>query len=210
MPPSGTVTAIWLTLFLAAARAQAPNAPPGFEPIENQFLAFMQAHNLPGASLAIARNGRLVLARGYGFADAELGQPVLPTSTFRFGSIGKVITAIAVLKLVEEGKLNLDTPVFALLSDIHPLSGELGDARVSRITVRNLLTHSGGWDASISGDPVITPLVSQIAARTGGQFPPTPQSIIAWMLAKPLDFDPGSRFARRAKSAITIIPGRRL
>jgi N-acyl-D-amino-acid deacylase len=81
------------------------------------------------------------------------------------------------------------------LSNIHPFSGKLGDARINRITIRNLLTHSGGWDANISGEPVIPPLVTQIAAVAGGQFPPAPKSIISWMLDRRLDFDPGTRFA---------------
>ncbi len=155
----------------------------------------MQAHNLPGASLAIAHNGSLVTARGYGIADSSRGHRVSPTSTFRVGSIGKTITAIAVMKLVEDGKLDLDAPAFALLPSIRPLSGRLGDARIPKITIRNLLSHSGGWDASVSGEPVISPLVSKIAAATGGTFPPAPESIIAWMLDQRLDFDPGTRFA---------------
>jgi CubicO group peptidase (beta-lactamase class C family) len=99
------------------------------------------------------------------------------------------------VKLVEAGKLDLDTPAFALIPDIQPTSGRLGDARISRITIRNLLTHSGGWDASISGEPVIPPEISQIATATGGQFPPSPEAIISWGLNRPLDFEPGSRFA---------------
>lgn len=180
---------------MAAAPAQVPGVPPGFEPIESAFLNFMHAHSLPGASLAIARNGRLVLARGYGLADVDLGLAVQPASTFRIGSVTKTITSIAVMKLVEAGKLDLDTPAFALIPDIQPTSGRLGDARIRRITIRNLLTHSGGWDASISGEPVITPQISQIAAATGGQFPPSPEAIISWVLNRPLDFDPGTRFA---------------
>jgi CubicO group peptidase (beta-lactamase class C family) len=88
-------------LLLAEARAQPTDTPPGFEQIESAFLAFMQANDLPGASLAIARNGRLVLARGYGVADVEQRQSMQPESLLRFGSIGKTITAIAIMKLCE-------------------------------------------------------------------------------------------------------------
>ena len=194
--PARVVRAVAMAfLLLADAPAQALNGPPGFEPIESAFIAFMKAHDLPGASLAIASNGRLVWARGYGLSDVELAQPVQPTSIFRVGSISKTITAIAVMKLVEAGKLDLDASAFTLLPDVKPLSGRLGDARISRITVRNLLTHAGGWDASISGEPIVSPLISQIASATGGQFPPAPESIIAWMLDRRLDFDPGTRFA---------------
>src|SRR5438105_2585821 len=116
-------------LLLSETRAQPTDTPPGFEQIESAFLAFMQANNLPGASLAVARNGRLVLARGYGLADVEQRQSVQPESLLRFGSIGKTITSIAIMKLVEDGKLNLDASAFALLPDIRPRSGRLGDAR---------------------------------------------------------------------------------
>jgi len=110
-------------LLLAEARAQPTDTPPGFEQIESAFLAFMQANDLPGASLAIARNGRLVLARGYGVADVEQRQSMQPESLLRFGSIGKTITSIAIMRLVEAGKLDLDASAFALLPDIRPRSG---------------------------------------------------------------------------------------
>ena len=182
-------------LLLAEARAQPTDTPPGFEQIESAFLAFMQANDLPGASLAIARNGRLVLARGYGVADVEQRQSMQPESLLRFGSIGKTITSIAIMKLVEAGKLDLDASAFALLPDIRPRSGRLGDARIGRITIRNLLTHSGGWDAAISGDPIAAPLSQQIASAVGVAFPPSPPAIISYMLDRRLDFDPGTRFA---------------
>jgi N-acyl-D-amino-acid deacylase len=182
-------------LLLTEARAQPTDTPPGFEQTESAFLSFMQANNVPGASLAIAKNGRLVLARGYGFADVDQREPTQPESLLRFGSIGKTITSIAIMKLVEVGKLDLDTSAFALLPDIRPRSGRLGDARISRITIRNLLTHSGGWDAAISGDPVTAPFSQQIASAMGVAFPPSPTAIISYMLDRRLDFDPGARFA---------------
>src|SRR5260370_38554365 len=103
-------------------------------------------------------------------------------SLLRFGSIGKTITSIAIMRLVEDGKLNLDASAFALLPDIRPRSGRLGDARIGRITIRNLLTHSGGWDAAISGDPIAAPLIQQIASAVGVAFPPSPSAIISYML----------------------------
>jgi uncharacterized protein (TIGR03437 family) len=182
-------------LLLGEARAQPTDTPPGFEQIESAFLAFMQANHVPGASLAIARDGRLVLARGYGIADVEQRQPVQPESLLRFGSIGKTITSIAIMKLVEAGKLDLDASAFALLPDIHPRSGRVGDPRTGRITIRNLLTHSGGWDAALSGEPIAAPLSQQIASTMGVAFPPSPTAIISYMLDRRLDFDPGARFA---------------
>jgi uncharacterized protein (TIGR03437 family) len=182
-------------LVLAETRGQVVDTPEGFEQIESAFVGFMQANALPGASLAIAKNGKLVLARGYGLADVEQNQPAQPESTFRFGSIGKTITAIAIMKLVEAGKLDLNASAFALIPDIRPRSGHLGDSRINQITIRNLLTHSGGWDATQSGDPIVAPFSQQIASAMAVAFPPPPSAIISYMLDRPLDFDPGTRFA---------------
>lgn len=185
-----------LTLLLVVdAHGQASGTPPGVEQIESAFLGFVKANALPGASLAIAKNGKLVFARGYGLADVEQNQPVQPESTFRFGSIGKTITAIAIMKLVQDGKLDLDSSAFALIPDIRPRSGRLGDSRINRITIRNLLTHSGGWDTAQSGDPVVAPFSQQIASAMGVAFPPPPNAIISYVLDRRLDFDPGARFA---------------
>jgi uncharacterized protein (TIGR03437 family) len=187
--------AILALLLLADTYGQAVDTPEGFEPIESALLGFMQANALPGASLAIAKNGKLVFAHGYGLADVEKNEPVQSESTFRFGSIGKTITAIAVMKLVEAGKLDLDASAFALIPDIRPRSGRLGDSRTNRITIRNLLTHSGGWDAAVSGEPIGAPLSQQIASAMGVPYPPSPTAIISYMLDRRLDFDPGTRFA---------------
>src|SRR5262249_36738941 len=140
------LTALALAV-LASARAQ--SLPTGFEKIDSAFQAILDTHNIPGGSLAIAKDGRLVMVRGYGFDDVELRHATQPSTRLRFGSIGKTITAIAVMKLVESGKLDLDAHAFEILS-IQPRSGRLVDGRVNSITIRNLLTHSGGWDTTVS------------------------------------------------------------
>jgi N-acyl-D-amino-acid deacylase len=177
------------------APAQPGNVPAGFEPLDNSFRAFLQTNALPGASLAIAKDGRLVFAKSYGYSDVANADSVQPDSLFRFGSIGKTITATAVMKLVESGKLSLDDKAFRIVSNITPRSGHLGDPRLALVTIRNLLTHSGGWDAAASGDPIVAPFSERIAVAMGVPFPPEPNSIISYMLDQPLDFDPGSRFA---------------
>jgi len=179
----------------AVARGQPADIPPGFERVDRSFRAYLQSHSLPGAAIAIAKDGRLVLARGYGLADVEASRAVQPASLFRFGSIGKTITAIAIMKLVESGKLSLDSRAFGILSDILPHSGRYGDSRTATITIRNLLSHSGGWDATQSGDPIVAPFSQQIASAMKVPFPPSPTSIISYMLDRRLDFDPGTRFA---------------
>ncbi|MGB7738016.1 MAG: serine hydrolase domain-containing protein, partial [Steroidobacteraceae bacterium] len=71
----------------------------------------MQRHQVPGVSLAICRDGQLVRATGYGLANVELDVPVKPETVFQTGSVGKQFTAMAVMMLVDEGKLGLDDPI---------------------------------------------------------------------------------------------------
>jgi N-acyl-D-amino-acid deacylase len=99
-----------------------------------------------------------------------------------------------VLKLVEEGKLDLDTKVFELLK-IAPArrSGAKLDARLTTITVRQLLQHTGGWDRNKSFDPMFRP--GSIAKAVGSAPPADAEAVIRYMLGQPLDFDPGARHA---------------
>ena len=71
----------------------------------------MERHQIPGLSLAICRDGQLSRATGYGLANVELDVPVKPETIFQSGSVGKQFTAMAVMMLVEEGKLGLDDPL---------------------------------------------------------------------------------------------------
>jgi CubicO group peptidase (beta-lactamase class C family) len=149
----------------------------------------LREYGIPGGALAVVRDGRLVLAKGYGLADLEGKVPVAADSLFRIASISKPITAVAVLKLVQDGKLDLDAKAFALL-DLHP---EGADPRLGDITVRQLLQHTGGWDREKSGDPMFMPF--KIAEELGVPLPPDAAAILRFMAKRPLDFDPGSRFS---------------
>ncbi|MBN1442598.1 MAG: beta-lactamase family protein, partial [Planctomycetes bacterium] len=77
--------------------------------------AFMDEHEVPGASLAVVRGSRLVAARGYGWADRERTEPVRPDSLFRIASISKPITAAAVMQLAERRKLDLDARILDVI-----------------------------------------------------------------------------------------------
>jgi len=148
----------------------------------------MARWGVPGAAVAVAREGRLILARGYGTADPGTGAAVQPDSRFRIASLSKPITAAAVMKLVEDGVLSLDLAVFPYLG-----RGSPADERLNRITVRHLLEHSGGWDRNAAGDPVFES--TQIAQALGIVSPPDADTLLRWMLTQPLQFDPGSRYA---------------
>src|SRR5262249_41954251 len=103
--------------------------------------------NVPGAALAVARDGKIVYARGFGYADKDKEEPVAPPALFRIASISKPFTAVAILQLVERGKLKLDDRVFAVLHLKEPNDPKVKfDERWKKVTIRQLLQHTGGWD----------------------------------------------------------------
>ncbi len=169
-------------------------ADPRMVPIDELLKSFASEHKLPGAALAITRNGRLVYARGIGFADVEARLPVEPASLFRIASISKPITAVAVLQLVEQGKLELDEPAFARFGEDPGLSPQgTPDARLKQVTIRQLLRHTAGWDSAVSFDPMFRPI--EIAREFDAEPPAGPALVIRYMRGKPLDFNPGERYA---------------
>ncbi len=96
----------------------------------------MKTQQIPGLSLAVIKNGQIILARGYGLANVELQVPVRPDTIFQSGSMGKQFTATAVMMLVEEGKLDLDDKITKYFPD--------SPEAWHKITVRHLLTHTSG------------------------------------------------------------------
>ncbi|HEY8105233.1 MAG TPA: serine hydrolase domain-containing protein [Gemmatimonadales bacterium] len=104
--------------------------------VDSTVAAYMAAHQVPGLSLAIGVDGRLVWSHGYGVADLENQVPVTPISAFRTGSIGKPMTATAVMQLWEEGKLDLDAPVQSYCPAF--------PVKRWPITARQLLAHLAG------------------------------------------------------------------
>jgi CubicO group peptidase (beta-lactamase class C family) len=179
---------ILLFTFPAPAQTGAPVAE--LQPVESRIQALATRYKLPGASLAIAYQGRLVYARGFGLADRERQIPVAPDTKFRIGSISKPITAATLFRLQEMGKLSLDDRVFDLLPQFQD---SLGDARMRTITVRQLLNHSGGWDSEKNGDPLFP--AHEHIVEAGASFPPTKKEVAEFWLKLPLDFAPGTKHA---------------
>lgn len=168
-------------------------AVAGMESYDRLVADLMKKWKIPGGQLAVVKNGRLALARGYGWANVEAKQPVQPNSLFRIASVSKPITATAVLRLVQDGRLDLDAKAFDLLPQF-PIPEEPSvDPRLRQITIRQLLTHTAGWDRDKSFDPMFIPFK---AAETQGASPPADAAtIIRYMLRQPLDFDPGQKYA---------------
>ena len=126
------LTALLLTLPFGLVGAQAdPTAR-----VDSFITAEMQRQHIPGVALAVVRDGRIVLAKGYGFANLEHQVPVKPETIFQSGSVGKQFTATAVMMLVEAGRVSLDDPITKYFPDA-PESWKA-------ITVRHLLTHTAG------------------------------------------------------------------
>jgi N-acyl-D-amino-acid deacylase len=173
-------------------RAAAPATDHPLASFDREVQAFMEPRKVPGAALAVVKDGRIVHARGYGWADRERQTEVRPETLFRIASISKPFTSFAIYKLVGQKKLELHTRAFELL-DWKPLASAKGrpDPRLEKITIRQLLQHTGGWDRDRSGDPMFRSRAIARAAET--ESPAMPKTIIRYMLGQALDFDPGTR-----------------
>jgi CubicO group peptidase (beta-lactamase class C family) len=97
----------------------------------------MQRQHVPGLSLLVVRDGKIMRAEGYGLANVELQVPAKPETVFQSGSMGKQFTATAVMMLVEEGKMGLDDPVTKYLKGAPPTW--------QQVTIRELLSHTAGF-----------------------------------------------------------------
>jgi CubicO group peptidase (beta-lactamase class C family) len=181
------------------------HALPGLADLDATVMAFMEDRSIACGSLAVTRNGRLLLARGYTWAPApRTPAPRTPTgrtssgstpavttrpvSLFRTASVSKPVTAAAVLRLVQDGRLRLHDRV----SDLLRLGG-VADPRLGRVTVLHLLRHRGGWDRKLSGDPMFDD--PGIASALGRRLPIGREDIVRYVTGRRLDHDPGTTFA---------------
>jgi CubicO group peptidase (beta-lactamase class C family) len=105
----------------------------------------LERSDIAGASVLVMKDGNVLLSKGYGYADMKSRKPVDPTSTiFRLASISKLFTWISVMQLEEQGKLDLDTDVNRYLDfQVRPAFNK-------PITLRNLMTHTGGFEETIN------------------------------------------------------------
>jgi CubicO group peptidase (beta-lactamase class C family) len=132
------------TLLAPAAQAQAPTGV-NIQDIDAFLQKTLADNRVPGLSVVVVQDDRIVFMKGYGQAGG--GRPVTPQTPFYLGSTSKTITALAVMQLVEQGKVELDAPVERYLPWF-----QVADQVASRqITVRHLLNHTSGL--SESADP---------------------------------------------------------
>lgn len=114
--------------------------------IDNRVRAYMSRWELKGAALAVTRNDSLVYAKGYGIADD--GVPMQPGTGMRIASVSKLITAVAVMKLCEDGMMSLQDTVFGergILNEKLYTDAVAGRQAFGKITVEHLLRHQGGF-----------------------------------------------------------------
>lgn len=135
---------LFLTTSCLLPQSPEPRAvPTGFEEgLDRLVTEHMATEHLPGVAVVVVREGQTVFSRGWGFADLDSERMVDPERTlFRIGSVSKAVTALAVARLVDQGRLSLSDDVARFVSGIeNPSEFE------EPVTVWNLLTHTGGFD----------------------------------------------------------------
>ena len=161
------INTIWTNTSFSAADLQA---------ISSKIKAYMTTYQAPAVALAIAKDGRLVYAAGFGFANKETGEEAGPTSLFRIASVSKQFTSAAIMKLVEAGRLGLEDHVFGpggRLSADFPTP--TANPRINEIRIRHLLQHVSGLNNGARGD-------SDVMFMNLGM---TQHQLIAWALSDP-------------------------
>ena len=140
----GAVAAILGGLLPRASLAQGVVEPdPRYQGVAQALTALIEQqraeHKIPAVSVALVDGSRVVWARGFGWADSAAGVPATAATVYRVGSVSKLFTDIAVMQLVERGKLALDAPITRYLPDFHPRNPFGGE-----ITLRQLTSHRSG------------------------------------------------------------------
>ncbi len=175
---------------------------PSLHPVDQLVTNFMAKYGVPGGALGIVKDGRLVYVRGFGYANTKTSELVRPDSLFRIASLSKAVTAMAVLKLVQQGLIGLDQPAFAVLNYPAPTyPGARVDPRLGSITIRHLLNHTGGWnrntaidpDGGVGFDPTVNWTV-RAATDMRTSAPASARTVVRWMIGKPLQFEPGTQY----------------
>lgn len=164
-----------LVTLLAASAVCHSRTTPEVDTVETFLWKEMKERHIPGMQVAVVQHGKLVLTRAYGLADVQHSVPVTTKTPFSIASMTKAFTGVAIMQLVEEGKLDLEAPVSQYLSGL-PVAWR-------PVTLRQLLTH-------ISGIPDI---VDQKNAKLVGGG--SPEAFISEANTLPMDFATGDRFS---------------
>lgn len=146
--------------------------------VDNLVKRHLASRHIPGASIAVVQQGKLLLVKGYGLADVELAAPATEETVYELASVTKQFTATATMMLVENGQLSLDDKLTSILDDMPKAWGE--------VTVRHLLSHTSGIK-NYTTSPGFVDLAT--SARHHGRM-----ELIHLVSDLPLDFTPGSKW----------------
>ncbi|WP_241654711.1 serine hydrolase domain-containing protein [Granulicella sibirica] len=135
----------------------------------------LKQRGVPSASVAVVKGGKLVYTHAYGLAHIDPNTPATPDMRYSIGSVSKQFTAAAILLLQEQGKLKLDDAVGKYVPSL---------TRGNEVTVRQILSHTSGYQDYWPEDYLMTPMMK----------PETAQQILDTWAKKPLDFDPGTKW----------------
>jgi CubicO group peptidase (beta-lactamase class C family) len=165
------------SLLAIPARAAVPASTYDLAVYADKLVSAVYPAGQPGAAVLVEKDGKVVLRKGYGMANLELGVPVTPENVFEIGSITKQFTAAAILLLQERGKLRVEDPITRYLPD-YPTHGQT-------ITIENLLTHTSGIP-SYTGLQEWYPHIREDLK---------PADLVAFFKDKPLEFNPGEQWS---------------
>ncbi|GAA3646162.1 hypothetical protein GCM10022224_006100 [Nonomuraea antimicrobica] len=162
-----------------------PAALAGFDTAMKTYIA---ERDISCAQLAVAKNGKILLARGYGsYLKGSTSTLVQPTSLLRIASLSKSLTAAALARLAQDGKVSLGTKVSSLLG-----LSTTADPRLANVTLWRLLQHTGGWDRDAAYDPLWYD--QTISTSLGVPLPIDHADIMKYVTARKLDFAPGAKY----------------
>lgn len=130
------------------AQTKSKNIDQFVNKLNNKIPKLLNDFNVPGAAIAIIENGKIILKKGYGYSNIDNKTKVTITTGFNIGSISKTVTAWGIMKLVQEGKIDLDAPAEKYLTRWHLPESEFDS---NKVTIRRLLSHTAGL--SLHGYP---------------------------------------------------------
>jgi CubicO group peptidase (beta-lactamase class C family) len=165
------------SLVPGAARAQSTDSLPAgvAAKVSAAVQGVIAQTQVPSASIGIVENGRIVYLRAFGMARLHPPHPATPSMHYAIGSISKQFTAAAVMLLQQEGKLSIDDPVSKWFPEL---------TRSSEVTLRNLMSHTSGYEDYAPQDYTIPEWTKASSAA----------KIVHEWATKPLDFDPGTQY----------------
>ena len=164
-----------VSIAVAVMTASASVSAEDFRAADALMPRLMLMYNVPGAALALIKDGRIVLESGYGLRDLVTHAPVTTATLFNIGSISKSFTALGVAQLVDQRQVDLDTPVTRYIPELR-----LSDPRATQaVTLRQLLSHTSGLPPG---------------EQWSRQVPPTREGIVSEFASMPITAQPGTRF----------------